>query len=54
LLPPLAESEAQGPEKKRKRLEDLISLGTSKPKDAPQEQTTSKDSDLAMFELLDS
>jgi hypothetical protein len=54
LSSPLAEYEAQGSEKKQKRLEDLTSSGTSKPKDAPQEQTTSKDSDLAMFELLDS
>jgi hypothetical protein len=54
LLPPLAESKAQGPEKKRKCLEDLTSSGTSKPKDVSKKQTTSKDSDLAMFELLDS
>jgi hypothetical protein len=54
LSPPLAESEAQGPEKKQKRLEDSTSSGTSKPKDVPQEQTTSKDSVPTMFELLDS
>jgi hypothetical protein len=54
LSPPLAEFEAQGPEKKRKRLEDLTSSGTSKPKDVPQEQTASKDSVPTMFELLDS
>jgi hypothetical protein len=54
LLPPLAESEAQGLEKKRKWLEDLTSSGTSKPKDVPQEQTTSKDSVPTMFDLLDS
>jgi hypothetical protein len=53
-LPPLAESEAQGPEKKWKRPEDSTSSGTSKPKDVPQEQTTSRDSVPTMFELLDS
>jgi hypothetical protein len=54
LLPPLAESEAQGAEKKRKHMEDLTSSGTSNPKDVPREQTTSRDSVLGMFELLDS
>jgi hypothetical protein len=54
LSPPLAESEAQGAEKKQKRVEDLTSLGTSNPKDVPQEQTTVKGSDLDIFELLDS
>jgi hypothetical protein len=54
LSPPLAEFEDQGAEKKRKRTEDLTSSGTSNPKDVPQEQTTSRDSILGMFELLDS
>jgi hypothetical protein len=54
LSPPRAESEAQGSEKKRKCLEDLTSSGTSKPKDVPQEQTTSKDSVPTMFDLPDS
>jgi hypothetical protein len=54
LSPSLAESEAQGAEKKQKRMEDLTSSGTSNPKDAPWEQTTSRDSVPAMFELLDS
>jgi hypothetical protein len=54
LSPPLAESEAQGAEKKRKHAEDLTSSGTSNPKDVPQEQTTVKGSDLDIFELLDS
>jgi hypothetical protein len=53
-LPSLAESEAQGAEKKRKRMEDLTSSGTSNPKDVPQEQTTFKGSDRDIFELLDS
>jgi hypothetical protein len=44
LLPSLAECEAQGAEKKRKRMEDLTSSGTSNPKDVPREQTTSRDS----------
>jgi hypothetical protein len=51
---PLAESEAQGAEKKRKRMEDLTSSGTSNPKDVPQEKTTSRDSVPTIFELLDS
>jgi hypothetical protein len=50
LLPPLAESEAQGTEKKRKHMEDLTSSGTSNLKDVPQEQMTSKGSDLDIFE----
>jgi hypothetical protein len=50
----LAESEAHGAEKKKKRMEDLTSSGTSNPKDVPWEQTTSRDSVPAMFELLDS
>jgi hypothetical protein len=54
LSPPLAESEAQGAEKKRKCMEDLISSGTSYPKDVPQEQMTFKGSVLDIFELLDS
>jgi hypothetical protein len=54
LSPPLAESEAQGAEKKRKRTEDLTSLGTSNLKDVPWEKMTIKGSDLDIFELLDS
>jgi hypothetical protein len=54
LSPPLAESEAQGAEKKQKCMEDLTSSGTSNPKDVPQEQTTFKGSDLDIFELPDS
>jgi hypothetical protein len=54
LCRPPAESEAQGSEKKWKRLEDVTSSGTSKPTDVPQKQTTSKDSVPTMFELLDS
>jgi hypothetical protein len=54
LSPPLAESEAQGAEKKRKCMEYLNFSGTSNPEDVPREQTTSRDSVLGMFELLDS
>jgi hypothetical protein len=54
LLPPLAESEAQGAERKQKRTKDLTFSGTSNPKDVPQEQMTVKGSDLDIFELLDS
>jgi hypothetical protein len=54
LSPPLAESEAQGAEKKRKCTEDLTSSGTSNPKGVPQEQMTSKGFNLDIFELLDS
>jgi hypothetical protein len=54
LSPPLAESEAQGAEKKWKCMEDLTSSGTSNPKDISWEQTTSRNSIPSMFELLDS
>jgi hypothetical protein len=54
LSPPPAESEVQSLDKKRKRLEDLTSSGSSKPKDVPQEQSTSKDPPHTMFDLLDS
>jgi hypothetical protein len=54
LSPPLAEYEVQGAKKKLKRMEDLTSFGTSNPKDVPREHTTSRDSVLGMFELLDS
>jgi hypothetical protein len=54
LLPPPAESEDRGPEKKQKHTKDLTSSGTSNPKDVPQEPMTSKDSDLGIFGLLDS
>jgi hypothetical protein len=54
LSPPLAESEAQHADRKRKHTEDLTSSGTSNPKDVPQAQSTVKGSDLDIFELLDS
>jgi hypothetical protein len=51
--PPLAESETQVAEKKRKRTEDLTSSGTSNPKDVPREKTTIEGSNLDIFGLLD-
>jgi hypothetical protein len=53
LLLPLAESEAQGAEKKRKCMEKTSS-GTSSQKDVTYEQTTFKGFDLDIFKLLDS
>jgi hypothetical protein len=53
-LPPPANSKDRGLEKKRKHLEDLASSSTSVPKNASGEPAAAKDSDLEMFELLDS
>jgi hypothetical protein len=52
--PPLAESETQVTEKKRKRTEDYTSSGTSNPKDVPGEQTVVEGFNLDIFWLLDS
>jgi hypothetical protein len=52
LSPFLAESEVQSVDKKRKRLEDLTSSGSSKPKDVLQEQSTSKDPPSTLFDFL--
>jgi hypothetical protein len=52
--PPPADSEDRGLEKKRKRVGDLASSSTSVPKDASREPTATKDSEIEMFELLDS
>jgi hypothetical protein len=54
MSPPPANSEKRGLEKKRKRTDDLASSSTSIPKNASGEPATAKDSDLEMFELLDS
>jgi hypothetical protein len=54
LSPPLAEYEVQSVDKKRKRLEDLTSSGSSKPKDVPLEESTSKDRTLFNFLGADS
>jgi hypothetical protein len=54
LSPPPAKSKVQSIDKKRKRPEDLTSTGSSKPKDVPHEQSTSKDPPPTMFDLLDS
>jgi hypothetical protein len=54
--PPPANSEDRGLEKKRKCIEDLASSSTFVPKNASGEPAAAaaKDSDLEMFELLDS
>jgi hypothetical protein len=52
-LPP-ANSEDKGLEKKRKRTKDLASSSTSVPKNASKEPAAARDSELQMFELLDS
>jgi hypothetical protein len=52
--PSLAESETQVAERKRKRIEELTSSGTSNPKDAPREKTIVEGFSLDIFELLDS
>jgi hypothetical protein len=49
----LAESEDQGAGKKRKCPEDLTSSGSSKPKDVPQEQSTSKNPPASLFDFLE-
>jgi hypothetical protein len=51
--PPPAESEEQGACKKRKHLEDLTSSGTSKPKDMPQDQSTSRNPPASLFDFLE-
>jgi hypothetical protein len=54
LSPPLANSEAQGAEKKQTCTEYFASSSTSNPKDVLQEPTISKDTDFGTFGLLDS
>jgi hypothetical protein len=52
---PPANSKDRGLEKKRKRTEDLASSSTSVPKkNALEEPAAARDSELQMFELLDS
>ena len=53
LSPPPAESENQGADKKRKHPEDLTCSGSSKPKDVPQDQSTSKDPPPTLFDFLE-
>jgi hypothetical protein len=53
LSAPPAESENQGADKKRKRPEDLNSSGSSKPKDVPHDQATSKDPPPTLFDFLE-
>jgi hypothetical protein len=52
--PPPVVSEDRGLEKNRKRVGDLASSSTSVPKDASGEPAAAKDSEIEMFELLDS
>jgi hypothetical protein len=52
--PPPANSEEPSLEKKRKRLDELLSSSTSIPRDAPGEPATAKSSDIEMFDALDS
>jgi hypothetical protein len=52
--PPPAISKDRGLEKKRKRVGELASSSTSVPKNASGELAVAKDSDLEIFELLDS
>jgi hypothetical protein len=50
---PQDESEEHGAGKKRKRPEDLTSSGSSKPKDVPQDQSTSKNRPASLFDFLE-
>jgi hypothetical protein len=51
--PSPAKSEELGADRKRKRQEDCSSLGTSKPKDVPQDQSTSKNPPASLFDFLE-
>jgi hypothetical protein len=53
-LPPPANSGEPSLDKKRKRLDDLLSLSTSSPKDVPGEPSSAKASALEIFDALDS
>jgi hypothetical protein len=52
--PPLAEFEEQDVGRKRKHQEDLISLGSSKLKDVPEDQSTSKKPHASLYDFLES
>jgi hypothetical protein len=54
LSPPPACSEETSLDKKRKRLDELISLSTSSPKDAPGETSSAKAPVIEIFDALDS
>jgi hypothetical protein len=54
MSPPPAISEDKGLEKKRKRLDDLVSSCTSNSKDASGEPATADTSGFEMFDVLDS
>jgi hypothetical protein len=53
-LPPPAKSEDKCLEKKRKRTKDLASSSTSVLKNASEEPAAGRETELQMFELLDS
>jgi hypothetical protein len=53
-LPPPANSEDKGLEKKRKRTGDLASSSTSVQRNAQEEPAATREAELQMFELLDS
>jgi hypothetical protein len=52
--PPPAISKDKGPEKKKKRLDDLVSSCTCNPKDASGEPAAADTSSFEMFDALDS
>jgi hypothetical protein len=53
-LPPPAHSEEPSLDKKRKRVEELISSSTSTPKNAAGEPSAPNPSEVEIFDLLDS
>jgi hypothetical protein len=54
LSPPPAHSEEPSLDKKRKRLDELLSSSTSSPKNAPGETSSAKAPVLEIFDALDS
>jgi hypothetical protein len=53
-LPPPAHSKEPSLDKKRKRLDELLSSSTSAPKNAPGEPSTPNTSEIEIFDALDS
>jgi hypothetical protein len=53
-LPPPAHSEEPSLDKKRKRLDQLLSSSTSAPKNAPGEPSAPNTSEIEIFDALDS
>jgi hypothetical protein len=54
LSPPPATSREPSLDKKRKHLDELLSLSTSTPKDAPGEPSAPNTSEVEIFDALDS